>query len=376
MKEVVIVNQSAGHITRDVAVSFSKVFESTVVITGATAQVDDICVGKTKIEKIISYKRQNVIVRLVTWLFGALQILFLIKFRYNNSYLFLTSNPPFAPLVPLLCNNRFSILIYDVYPDILVQHKIFKTDAVLVKLWQKANKAVFGRADSVFVLSRGMKRVVSEYGNRDKVRVVPLWYNSKAIRPISKTENTFIARHGLTDKFVVLYSGNLGVTHNVDVVLDLALKTRRPEILFIIIGDGDRKKHIQKQIKVKSITNCMVLDYQPIETLSHSLSAADLALVTLGKEASLLSVPSKTFNLMAVGVPILAVAERESELASVVRTHKLGKCYSEDQVEEMVAFIQELADNETYQDELKRRCRETTRLFSPRNADDFVKYCR
>ncbi len=375
MKMIVLINQSAGHITDDIVLSLSKRFHVVVTIAGATCRLTSLKCRNVKMERIIPYKRHNTLMRLLTWLIGSLQILYLIIAKYPGAYLLFTSNPPFAPLLALLFRNRFSVLVYDIYPDVLIQHKLFNADGIVVKWWQAANRLLFGKAEHVFVLSMGMKSVIMAYASAAKVKSATLWYNDRAIRNVPKTENAFIAKHGLHGKFVVLYSGNIGYTHDVDVMTELAAANYpSPDIRFIIIGDGDQRKKIERIIEQRKLTNCMVLDYQPLEMFPHSLSAADLALVTLGQETSHLSVPSKTFNLIGVGAPIIGVADASSELARIINAHKLGKCFSREQVPEMVDYIRQMMSDRQPLERLRMNCRKASRLFSTANANLFSTY--
>jgi glycosyltransferase involved in cell wall biosynthesis len=374
MKRIVIINQSAGHITDDIVKVFSKRFESVVVITGASSHLENARLPSVKLEKIVSYRRNNRLARMFTWLAGSIQIVFLLLLKYRHAYLLFTSNPPFAPLAALLKGGRYAVLIYDIYPDVLVQHKLLPVTALPVKWWEAANRLIFKHADHVFVLSEGMKKTVLKYTHPEKINVISLWCNARAVRPVPRSENAFIAAHGLQDKFLVMYSGNIGYTHQVDVMLDLAAAVSSPEVRFIIIGDGDQRNSLEHRIRSDKLGNCLLLDYQPIEMLAHSLSAADLALVTLGKEASLLSVPSKTFNLIAVGAPLLGVADDASELAAIINRYELGRCYARQQLPEMVAFINELIENRSLSKKMKNNCSVASHQFSPENAKRFADY--
>jgi glycosyltransferase involved in cell wall biosynthesis len=200
---------------------------------------------------------------------------------------------------------------------------------------------------------------------------VPIWTDNTFLKPIPKHENEFILKNNLQNKFVVMYSGNLGFSHDVEIIPEIAKIIAIPEIEFLIIGDGDKKSLIEKKIKDYQLTNCKLLPWQETQMLPFSLAAADLSIVTLGKEASLLSVPSKTFNIMSVGTPLLCIASQKSELAQLVNTNKVGKIFDANQKNEIKNFILELFNNKNNLQEYKNNSLLTSKLFGPENANKF-----
>ena len=106
--------------------------------------------------------------------------------------------------------------------------------------------------------------------------------------------------------------------------------------------------------------------------LPFSLSAADIAVVTLSEEASNLSVPSKTFNLMSVGVPLLCIADKKSELASLVNRFEIGECFYPSEIEKMIEFISEIKVNLTYRNKLKQNALKASKKFGSENVSKFI----
>ena len=356
-----IINQYAPH------------YEECVLLTGLLNPRNNQLQKKVKVEPIITYDRKSTWRRLFTWSWGTIQVLFKLWFRHRKAELFIVSNPPFAPLLPLFLPHPFSLLIYDIYPDALVEYQIIQKNSRLVKIWKWVNKKVFAKARKIFTITESMKACLKQYTSApNRIQVIPVWTDNRFFSPIAKKDNPFIRDLGLEDKFVVLYSGNLGYTHDVEVLVELAALSTRPELYFLIIGEGDKQKLIQEKIIAQNLSNCRWMPWQPTEMLPFSLSAADVAVVTLGQEASKLSIPSKTFNFMSVGAPLLTIADPLSELSQVVNRHEIGANYPPDAVIEMLQFIEKLLDDPNYHDQLKTNARKASQAYGPDNARLFL----
>jgi glycosyltransferase involved in cell wall biosynthesis len=144
------------------------------------------------------------------------------------------------------------------------------------------------------------------------------------------------------------------------------------DILFLIIGEGDKKHHLLQLQKSLNLPNLKILDLQPTEIFPHVLAAVDIGVVTLESNSSNLSVPSKTFNLMSVGKPILSISKPTSELAQIVVDNKIGENFNEQDLHKMRDFILKLKnDDEAYQ--CMQNCSKKTSLkFSPENAKQMI----
>jgi glycosyltransferase involved in cell wall biosynthesis len=155
--------------------------------------------------------------------------------------------------------------------------------------------------------------------------VVPNWPPA-AVHPVPRDENLFRAEHDLTDRFVVMYSGNMGLAHPFDAVLDAAdrLESERPEVLFLFVGEGPRKDALRAQVQRRGLPNVRFLPFQPRERLAESLSAADLHLVTMRPELEGLVVPSKLYGALAAGRPACFLGPPGSEAARAVAEHDCG----------------------------------------------------
>jgi glycosyltransferase involved in cell wall biosynthesis len=342
------------------------------LITGRLIERDKTLSDKIQINRIIKYRRSSNFLRILSWLTGFLQILFIVKTRYRNDYLFIVSNPPLSPLIMLFCKNRFSLMIFDVNPDTLSNLGILSEKSLIIRIWKKANRKVYVKADEVFSLTESMAHLLKQYCDRKKIIVTPIWSDNQFFKPVLKELNPFVTEYNLKNKFVVLYSGNLGTIHNVEMLPQLALKVKNQNVIFLFIGEGDRKKWLSEQIKKLGIKNCLILPRQPVEIIPFSFASADLAIVSLDILSSSLSLPSKTFNFMSAGLPLLCIAGHDSTLNGLVTKYENGKCFLPSQIDEIVSFINEVEGCFELKNIYKANSLKASLDFTPENAGDIA----
>lgn len=374
-KGIIFANQSAGLLMLDMVNVFARSgrYKKTILFTGA------INIRPTKpdqsvvIIKTIPYNRKNIITRFFSWSFAFLHFLMIVAFKSRSFELFLVSNPPFNFFIPLFVKNKFSLLVYDIYPETLVAQNILSNNSWLTKKWREANKKVFNKARQVFTISNDMKKILQQYVDADKIKVVYNWIHP--IEKIDRNNNQFLANHGIANKFIVLYSGNMGMTHDLDVLVDVAnLLKEHDDICFLFIGEGGKKKTIISQIEKHSLNNCLVLPYQPNDMLPQTMGGANIGIVTLDSGSDAFSIPSKTNRFLALGVPLLCVANKSSELSKIIDFNEVGKCFLKTECAEMASFILEMKKNTHKYQTYSSNAKELSKNFSPKNAESFLKY--
>ncbi len=215
--------------------------------------------------------------------------------------------------------------LQDIYPDVAIALGKVANSWSIRKLRQRMFD-VYKRCERVVVLSTDMKQLlVDAQVSDDRIEIIPNWADPEQVRPIAPAENRFLAREKIHDKFVVMYSGNLGLTQRLEEFIDAAaLLKHRSEIEFVFIGRGAMKARLEKQAETLQLENLRFLDYQPKEELAHSLSAGNLHLVPLTKELSQCLMPSKLYGILAAGRPYLTNAPAGSELHRVTVEEEVG----------------------------------------------------
>ena len=141
----------------------------------------------------------------------------------------------------------------------------------------------------------------------------------------------------------------------------------------MLIGGGTKKAELEAMVKAEGLVNCTFMDWLPAEQLPYSLAAADLGVVSLTDETALVSVPSKTFNLLAVGCPLMCIVPQRSEIARMVDKYENGKCFEVNEVDRMVDYIRQLSSNKGEQRRLSENSLVAAKDFTLENAKMYLR---
>ena len=367
---VVLLDQASGYLKLDMLEAYKVKFSNRIIIAGSIIERGT-SLGKDVIwHKVTKYDSSSSLKRIYTWLMATIQMLFLVWFKYRKANVVAFTNPPFAVFIPwILRVKSYDLVIYDAYPDALVNFGYTRQGSFVYFLWSFYNKKIFKGANRVFTLTHGMKGLLSKYVNdSDKIEVVPIWSDASDFRTISPEDNQILAKTKSRGKFCLVYSGNLGLTHPVEKLVELAALLDPARFSIIIIGGGAKDKVLKEIQAKKQYPHVHLLPWQPIELLSHSLHAAHLSVVTLDKEASNLSIPSKTFNILSVGNPILGICESDSGLAEVIQKHNCGIISDGHDLKQLARQIIELEADQDLQKKLKANSLKASKSFTRANA--------
>jgi colanic acid biosynthesis glycosyl transferase WcaI len=229
----------------------------------------------------------------------------------------------FAKRAPVVVN------IQDVYPDIAVAVGVLR-NRLLIRFFEWMERAIYRRAASLVVIADGFKEnIIGKGVPAEKVHVVPNWADPDEIVPGSK-DNAFRRRLGIGDRFSLGYSGTLGYNTNLAPVLGAAEMLKDEGIAFVIVGEGVKKAELEETARVKNLDNVQFLPFQPLDIYPQVLTAADINLVTLSRQASMASVPSKVFKMMASGRPVLAITIEGNEVHRLISEAQCGMCVPPD----------------------------------------------
>lgn len=216
--------------------------------------------------------------------------------------------------------------IQDIYPEIAAVHFGPLAGFFLAPLKTNRNSA-WCTASSCVTLGDNMRQAVASQGvPRERIALIPNWAPRELQVPATRTAvETCRSRWGLSDKFVVAYSGNLGRVHEFATVLQAATLLRDdPSVVFLFIGAGARFDDINAIAQARGLDNVRMLPPEPRETLAASLAAADVQLVTLLPDFSTLVFPSKLAGAMAAGRPVLFVGPPGGDIACLLQQEDCG----------------------------------------------------
>lgn len=262
------------------------------------------------------------------------------------------TTPPLIGLLALAAcrvrRMRFVALVQDVYPDVGVALGTFRKGGLLTRMLDGLNRTVLKATDRVIVLGDCMREVVASKGvAEERIDVIHNWADGEKIRPLTDGEvNPFAEENGLTEGFVVLFSGNFGRVNDFDTPLEAARSLKeRKEIVFVFIGDGAKAGEIEEFARMSGLDNVRLLPYQPREHLRYSLAAGSAHLVTLAPGLAGLSVPSKTYGVLAAGRPVLFVGDPASDIARLVKENACGAVVSSGDGASLARIISAWADD-------------------------------
>lgn len=371
-RKIVVVNQASNYLTVGFCNAFADKFENVSLVTGSIHIQGEELSKNVTVTYINKWVERPARKKFTSYVIACLKIYWLLLTKYRKHEVFFVSIPPMGYLLNLLVSNRFSMVVWDVYPDVF---KItgMKETHWMYKTWASLNKKSFNKAFRLFTIGNKMADLLEVYVSRKKLIIQPIWSIFQANERVVKEENPFIKEHNLQNKFIIQYSGNIGLTHKVEVVVEIAeLLKDNPNIVFQIIGRGPRVPALQKMVEEKNLPNCMFLPFQSDEMFPFSLSAADLGIVILDELTSKGSVPSKSYNLMSYGIPSIYIAGEDLELHDYAQNYNAAKCFTERELNKAKEFILQISTNEQQWNEMSNNAMNTSKLFRRDNADKFV----
>lgn len=207
----------------------------------------------------------------------------------------------------------------------------YSKNKLLLELARKADKMSCRASDKIIIVGRDMQNTLINRFNNKNVpsnEVINNWIDEKSIFPIDKNHPKIIEfknKYSLNDKFIIMYSGNIGLYYDLENIIKVIGKfSHRDDVIFAFVGDGTMKNTLEQYVEENSLENVKFIPYQNKEDLIYSLNAGDVHLVTNQKGIKGISVPSKIYGVLAAGKPILGVLERDSEAELIIRNCNCG----------------------------------------------------
>jgi len=308
-----------------------------------------------------------------------LSVFFHLLFDSSKKPILVVTNPPFLGVICAILRTiggkPYIYLIFDVYPDTAIKLGVLKEKGLIAKLWDRWNQFILKYASAVIVLGRCMKEVIINKEKRisyltDKIHQIHVWSDDRKIKPVERKENPFIKKWNLDGKFVVSYSGNMGRFHDMETIFYAAKNLKKyKDILFLFIGEGYKKRWM-KEFAIKwKLTNCQFNTYVNRNDLGLSLACAHVGLVSLLRGQEGLSVPSKTFGILAAGVPVIVIMSRTSEIALIIEENNCGTVVEPGDVQGLVNAILMLYNDAYLRKELGKNALEAIKnKYSLKNA--------
>lgn len=308
--------------------------------------------SRIKLTRLKSYagNKDQILSRILKLLALSFQFFFHLIFKVKSGEkIFTVTNPApflvFASFIKKFKNIEITLLVHDVFPEntlaagFLKDAKDFK-----YKLAKRIFDKAYSRIDHLIVLGRDMEKFFGEkmkdYHKLPKISVIENWTDVKAIFPMKNIPHN-------KEKIVFQFAGNLGSIQGLEALMKVIAKVQNNNIIFEFIGDGKIKNTMLKLVNERNIQNVIFKPPFLRNQQNEILNSCDIAIVSLADKMLGLGVPSKTYNILAAGKPILYIGDRNSEVGILMRDFDLGFQFEPKENVELLAFFNSLNIEET-----------------------------
>ena len=320
-----------------------------------------LCDGMVKVHRFHMYgEGKNPVLRALRYLLCEIvQLHYMLWEKYDVA--FIDSTPPIQGLkLPIVRLFRKKPVVYnaqDLFPETLSGTGLAKRGGLLWKIGMWVSNVTFRYSDKIIAISEDIKRSIVARGvPEEKVEVVYNWVDENAVKPVAKEDNQLYEEFGLSrEMFTVVYAGNLGNAQNISIILEAA--GLLPEVQFAVFGTGGLEDEIRKRIAVENLTNVHLNPLQPMERVSLVYSLGDACIVSCKAGLGGSAMPSKTWNIMSCGRPVVASFD-EGELKEILEKNNCGVFSHAGNVQEFVDAIKALAADPSRREEMGRNARQ------------------
>lgn len=262
---------------------------------------------------------------------------------------------------------KSALILHDLFPDVLVMAGLLQPSSLAARGLRAINALMFRALNAVIVIGRDAEKLLLRYGGmtQDKIRFIPNWTTLvPGIRPVNP-DNPF--RKRIAARFVVGLSGNLGFTHDPDIVFEAArLLGDEADIHFLLSGWGMGFARLQELQAEARLANVTLVERVADDELDALLSSADVWLIPYRRNVAGVSVPSRFYNLLAAGRPVILVSEPEAEAALTVKESRLGWVVTPGRPDQLADAIRQAAQSQD--PAMAERAIAAARTFSPERA--------
>ncbi len=360
---------STGQILKELCEGMKDAFDITVicVVPSYSGTIDD----KYKVQRIYNeninginvvrvrvpeFQKSNKVSRiknLLAYFFNSLIATLKLE---KHDYVYTISQPPIlggvlGVLGKWIKGGKLIYNIQDFNPEQTMAVGYAK-NKLLLNIVMMVDKLSCKQSNEVIVVGRDMQETLKNRFNNKKVpknTFINNWIDEKEIYPLRSNHpkiETFKEKYNLKDKFIIMYSGNIGLYYDLENIIKVIGKFNgREDIVFAFVGDGTVKKEIEGYATENNLSNVTFIPYQDKADLVYSLNAADIHWVVNAKGIKGVSVPSKLYGVMAAGKPVLGVLDEGSEARLIVDECNCGLCTEPGNYDEIHNIIRYILDN-------------------------------
>jgi len=367
---LLILNQMAGPMTWELAADLSRQLGPVALLTGHPETLAKGGQGAITLFPSVPYNRATNLSRGLTWLlYLGHAFIWLLRWPGRIPCL-LFSNPPLLPWLGYLTRRwrrrPYAVMVHDIYPDVLLRLQGLSENSWVIRAWRRLNRVTYEHADVVMTLGDCMAATLS--GQFDptrtkagRLKIIHPWADTDWLRPLPKEDNWFARSHDQVGKLTVMYSGNMGMGHDIETMLQAARRLRPArDIHFMFIGAGPKWQIVADYLRQAAPPNVTLLPWQPEAVVPFSLATADVAMVSLEAGAEGLAFPSKALAAMAAGAALLGLSNAPSDLQRLIDRFECGLNVNPGDADGLVKAILKFRDDSSF----LHHCRQSARLLA------------
>ncbi|WBV54205.1 glycosyltransferase family 4 protein [Chryseobacterium gambrini] len=323
--------------------------------------------------------KNSLLSRSLRFVFLSLSIFFYLwKNVKKGEKVFMVTNP--APLILLvsilkrLKKIELIILVHDVFPENTIPAGIIKSEkSVLYRVLRSIFDKAYSKADLLITLGRDMQKVIEakirKYNRRSKIEIIENWGDTEGIYPLLK-EDVFNEDLSLKDRIIFQYAGNLGRVQGLIELLHIIKKVKNDRLAFHFVGEGAVKDTMIEYVKENQLTNVFFDGAYSREDQLQVLNKADVSFVSLAPKMFGLGVPSKTYNILAAGKPVLYVGEKNSEIDLLLREENIGYSFQHFEEQKILDFFNSF--DETFVKELELMKQKARKVAEEKFSEEII----
>lgn len=304
---------------------------------------------------IPSINKNKLVSRLFRLLLLSIKMFFAVLLKIKSGdRLIIVTNPAFLLLMVALLKKlkgyHLNVIVHDVFPENLIPAKIIQSDSFSFRMLSKLYNAAYRRSDRLIVVGRDMKELMIhklgiEYS--EKIEIITNW-SDEYISPVPSFDRSAYWGADLDDKVVITFAGNLGRLQGLPAFLDCLNKADNQQIVFILIGGGALHDELKNYVQTKQMSNVLFWGSRPRTDQQSYLNGSDICLVSLANGMYGLGVPSKTYNILASGKPILYIGDKGSEVDQYVEEHGCGWSFDWNEKGQLIDFLRSVDQSKTH----------------------------
>ena len=323
---ILFISQSTSQIFFDLARRVAREIGPTTVMSGNRYPLerDD----NLEVRQGPAYNNSTTASRLVSWCSFMAWATFQTMRAGGRSVVLLNSNPPFLPWLGWILKRVRGwpclVVVLDIYPEAVFRSGFLRETHPAIRAWYALNRIAYRTADVIVSLAPVMCDVLSRQVPAGKpIDCIPNWVDPDAVRPLPKSGNPLAAEYGQQGKLTVIYSGNLGSTHDVSGLFGAVdLLRGDQDIAFVFVGGGSRRAELEQFCAGRP--NARLLPFQPAERVPFTLAMGDVSVVALGKGSEGISMPSKAYYMMSAGCALLGLSTGRNDVSGLIDSYRCG----------------------------------------------------